>query len=169
MLIPNKFNGYSRDGIRTYHIDSGGGGGGGTQTTVTDLPDWAKPTAQKQLGLAEAATDINQNPFQSFGGIKDASGKQVGFDASKVVAGQDPLQQQAYQGAANLQTSPQLGMATGLMAAASQRALNTGYRPGQFQNQYYGFDPYQSGEFQNQFQAPGQYQSGQFGDRKSVV
>jgi hypothetical protein len=141
----------------------GGGGGNSTQTQVVDLPDWAKPTAQKQLGLAEAATDINQNPFQSFGGVKDASGRQVGFDASKVVAAQDPLQQQAYQGAGNLQTSPQLGMASGLMGAATQRALNTGYRPGQFQNQYYGFDPYQSGEFQNQFQAPGQFQAGQFG------
>jgi hypothetical protein len=165
MLIPNKFNGYSRDGRREYHFGGGGGGGSGsgTQTQVVDLPDWAKPTAQRQLGLAESVTDINQNPFQSFGGIQDASGQQVGFDPSKVVAGQDPLQQQAYQGAGSMQTSPQLGMASGLMAAASQRALNTGYRPGQFQNQYYGFDPYQSGEFQNQFQAPGQYQSGQFG------
>ena len=149
MLIPNKFNGYSRDGIRVYPMGGGGGGGGGTSTQVVDLPEWAKPTAQKQLALTEATTDINKNPFQSFGGIKDESGKQVGFDASKVVAGMDPLQQQAYQGAGNLQTSPQLGMASGLMAAASQRALN--------------FDPYQSGEFQNQFQAPGQYQSGQFG------
>ena len=141
----------------------GGGSGGGTQTQVVDLPDWAKPTAQKQLGLAESVTDINRNPFQSFGGTKDASGRQVGFDPSKVVAGMDPLQQQAYQGAGSMQTSPQLGMASGLMGAASQRALNTGYRPGQFQNQYYGFDPYQSGEFQNQFQAPGQFQTGQFG------
>lgn len=28
MLIPNKFNGYSRDGIRLYHFGGGGGGGG---------------------------------------------------------------------------------------------------------------------------------------------
>ena len=147
MLIPNKFNGYSRDGIRTYHMGGGGGGGGGTSTQVTDLPDWAKPTAQKQLALTEAQTDINRNPFQSFGGVKDASGKQVGFDASKVVAGMDPLQQQAYQGAGNLQTSPQLGMASGLMGVAAQRALNTGYRPGQFQNQFQAPDQYQSGQF----------------------
>ena len=154
MLIPNKFNGYSRDGIRTYHMGGGGGGGGGTSTQVTDLPDWAKPTAQKQLALTEAQTDINKNPFQSFGGVKDASGKQVGFDASKVVAGMDPLQQRAYQGAGNMQTSPQLGMASGLMAAASQRALNTGYRPGQFQNQ---------------FQAPGQFQAGQFNAQQTYA
>jgi hypothetical protein len=143
-------------------IYGGGGGGGGTSTQVVDLPEWAKPTAQKQLALTEATTDINKNPFQSFGGIKDASGKQVGFDATKVVAGQDPLQQTAYQGAKDLQTSPQLGQASGLMGLATQRALDTSYNPGQFQNQYQGFDPYQSGQFQNQFQAPGQYQTGQF-------
>jgi hypothetical protein len=132
MLIPNKFNGYSRDGIRVYPMGGGGGGGGGTSTQVVDLPDWAKPTAQKQLGLAEATTDINKNPFQSFGGVKDASGKQVGFDPSKVVAGMDPLQQQAYQGAGGMQTSPQLGMASGLAGTAAQRALGMNYDPGQF-------------------------------------
>jgi hypothetical protein len=132
MLIPNKFNGYSRDGRREYPIGGGGGGGDATQTQVVDLPDWAKPTAQKQLGLAESLTDINQNPFQSFGGIKDASGKQVGFDPTKVVAGMDPLQQQAYQGAGSLQTAPQFGMASGLAGAAAQRALGMNYDPGQF-------------------------------------
>ena len=116
----------------------GGGGGSATQTQVTDLPEWAKPTAQKQLGLAESVTDINQNPFQSFGGIKDASGRQIGFDPSKVVAGMDPLQQQAYRTAGGMQTSPQLGMATGLAGAAAQRALGTGY------------DPYATGQFGQQ-------------------
>jgi len=156
MLIPNKFNGYTPDGRRKYHF-GGGSGGGGTSTQVNDVAKWARPTAQRQLGLAESVTDTNKNPFQSFGGIKDASGQQVGFDPSKVVAGMDPLQQQAYQGAGNMQTSPQLGAASGLMGTAAQRALGMDYAPGQFQNQYYGFDPYQSGKFQNQFQA------GQFG------
>ena len=128
MLIPNKFNGYARDGRREYHF-GGGGGGSSTQTQVVDLPEWAKPTAQKQLGLAESVTDINKNPFQSFGGVKDASGRQVGFDPSKVVAGMDPLQQQAYRTAGGMQTSPQLAMATGLAGTAAQRALGMGYDP----------------------------------------
>jgi hypothetical protein len=159
MLIKSKFEGYTKDGIRLYPIDMGGdsGGGGGGGTTVTDLPDWAKGTAQKSLAGAEALT------FQ-----KDAQGNITGLQPYQQYTGErtaqfTPLQQQAFTGAGSMQTSPQLGMASGLTAAASQRALNTGYRPGQFQNQYYGFDPYQSGEFQNQFQAPGQYQSGQFG------
>jgi hypothetical protein len=152
-----------KDGGRIIYGGGGSGGGGGTSTQVVDLPDWAKPTAQKQLGLAESQTDINKNPFSSFGGIKDASGKQVGFDASKVVAGMDPLQQTAYQGAKDLKTSPQLDRATAMMGTAAQRALDMGYTPGQFQNQYQGFDPYQSANFQNRFQAPSQFQAGQFG------
>jgi hypothetical protein len=137
MLIPNKFNGYSRDGRREYHIDSGGSSAPAQQTNtqVVDLPDWAKPTAQKQLGLAESVTDINQNPFQSFGGIKDASGKQIGFDPTKVVAGMDPLQQQAYNTAGGMQLSPQFGQAMGLAGTAASRGLGMQY------------DPYATGQF----------------------
>jgi hypothetical protein len=160
MLIPNKFNGYSRDGVRIYHM-GGGGGGGGTSTQVVDVPEWARGTAESTLKKTEALT--TDRPFKSFAGQYDQAGNQIGFDASKAVAGMDPLQQQAYQRAGSMQTSPQLGMATGLMGTAAQRALDMGYTPGQFQNQYQGFDPYQSANFQNQFQAPGQYQSGQFG------
>jgi hypothetical protein len=153
-----------KEGGRIVYGGGGSGGGGGTQTTVTDVPEWARGTAERTLTKTEALT--TDRPFKSFAGQYDQAGNQIGFDASKAVAGMDPLQQTAYQGAEALQASPQLGMASGLMAAASQRALNTGYNPGQFQNQYYGFDPYQSGEFQNQFQSPGQYQSGQFGSQQ---
>jgi hypothetical protein len=124
-----------KEGGRIIYGGGGGGGGSSTQTQVVDLPEWAKPTAQKQLGLAESVTDINKNPFQSFGGVKDASGKQIGFDPSKVVAGMDPMQQRAYQGAGNLQTSPELGAAAGLMGTATGRALGTQY------------DPYATGQF----------------------
>ena len=124
-----------KEGGRIVYGGGGGGGGSSTQTQVVDLPDWAKPTAQRQLGLAESVTDINRNPFQSFGGVKDASGRQVGFDPSKVVAGFDPLQQQAYQRAGGMQTSPQLGQAMGLAGTVANRALGT------------QFDPYATGQF----------------------
>jgi len=128
-----------KEGGRVIYGGGGSGdGGGGTSTQVVDLPDWAKPTAQKQLGLAEATTDINRNQFQSFGGIKDASGRQVGFDPTKVVAGMDPLQQQAYRTAGGMQTSPQLGTAMGLAGAAASRGLGT------------QFDPYVTGQFGQQ-------------------
>jgi hypothetical protein len=107
----------------------GGGGGGGsstnTQTQVVDLPEWAKPTAQKQLGLAESVTNINQNPYQSFGGIKDSSGRQVGFDPSKVVAGMDPMQQRAYQGVGSMQVPGQFGQGMDITGAGVRGAFGT--------------------------------------------
>jgi hypothetical protein len=132
--------------------DDGGGGGGSsqpantTQTQTAELPEWARGYAKDTLAKGAALTDINQNPFQSFGGIKDASGRQVGFDPSKVVAGMDPMQQRAYQGAGNLQTSPELGMASGMLGTATGRALDTQYNPyatGQFGAQAGQYmDPY---------------------------
>jgi hypothetical protein len=130
-----------KEGGRTIY-GGGGSGGGGTSTQVTDLPDWAKPTAERTLSKTEALT--TDRPFKSFAGQYDQAGNQIGFDASKAVAGMDPLQQQAYQGAYGMQTSPQLGMATGLMGTAAQRALGMGYAPGQF-----GFQQAQAPNLQN--------------------
>jgi len=127
---------------RIIYGGGGSGGGGGTSTQVVDLPDWAKPTAERTLSKTEALT--TDRPFKSFAGQYDQAGNQIGFDASKAVAGMDPLQQQAYQGAYGMQTSPQLGMATGLMGTAAQRALGMGYAPGQF-----GFQQAQAPNLQN--------------------
>jgi hypothetical protein len=119
-----------KEGGRVIYGGGGSGGGGGTSTQVIDLPDWAKPTAERTLTKTEALT--TDRPFKSFAGQYDQAGNQIGFDASKAVAGMDPLQQQAYQGAGGMQTSPQLGMATGLAGTAAQRALGMNYDPGQF-------------------------------------
>ena len=44
-------------------VYGGGGSSSGTQTTTTDVPDWAKETAQRNLAKAESvATD---KPYQS--------------------------------------------------------------------------------------------------------
>jgi hypothetical protein len=131
MLIKSKFEGYSKDGIRLYPCDGGGGGGQPTQTTQTsDLPDWAKGFAKDVLGKGEALTGSR---YQTYGGERQAQ-----FT---------PLQQQAFQGAANMGPSAATGQGIDFASQAAQRALNTGYNAGQFQNQ---------------FQAPGQYQAGQF-------
>jgi hypothetical protein len=110
----------------------GGGGGGSppaTQTSVSDLPEWARPTAQRTIGKAEAITDVSQNPYQS-------------YDKSRV-AGFKPLQEQAFTGAEQLGPSA-LGAQAGQFAgAATLGALGTGY------------DPYQMGQFTGQ--AVGQY------------
>ena len=122
---------------------SGGGGGGGTTTQVTDLPDWARPYAQRSLGMAEGLTTT-----------KDAEGNIIGpsqYQARPVgtdVQGADPLQQRAYQGVGGMQMPGQTGEASNITQEAAYRALNSQYQPG-----YFG----------NQFQAPQQYQPSQFG------
>jgi hypothetical protein len=102
----------------------GGGGSSSppaTQTQVSDLPDWAKPYAKETLGKGQALTDINQNPYQTYKGER--------------IAGFQPMQQQSFQGAAEMQPSG-LGAQAGQMAgAATMGALGTTY------------DPYRMGQF----------------------
>jgi len=116
--------------------DSGGGGGGSSnQTSSTtqtqDLPDWAKPYAQDVLSKGKAITDINQNPYQAYGGQR--------------IAGFTDLQNQAFQGAQNMQPSQQLGMGTNAAVGAGLGGLNVANQAttGGFQNQVGGYmNPY---------------------------
>ena len=76
---------------------SGGGGGGSApapdKTTQTmELPEWARPYAQSTLAKGEALTDINQNPYQQYGGNR--------------IAGFSPMQMRSFQGAANMDAGP---------------------------------------------------------------
>jgi hypothetical protein len=45
MIIPNKFNGYSRDGVRVYPLGGGGGGGGEPAPTAPAAPPARLPSA----------------------------------------------------------------------------------------------------------------------------
>ena len=108
-------------GVFGLYMDSGGSSAPASQTTVSDLPDWAKPYAKETLGKGQALTDIDKNPYQTYGGEK--------------VAGFSPMQQQSFQGAAGMQPS-ELGAQAGQMAgAATMGALGTSY------------DPYRMGQF----------------------
>lgn len=95
----------------------GGGGGGSsppaTQTQVSDLPDWAKPYAQKALAGAEALT------FQ-----KDAEGNITGLQPYQAYTGErtaqfTPLQKQAFESAGNLAFSPSQFQAAGVDAGTA--------------------------------------------------
>ena len=95
-------------------------------TQVAELPEWARGYAKDALAKGSALTDINQNPYQQYGGER--------------IAGFSPMQQQAFQGAANMQPSQQLGFGSDLAGAAGIGALSTNYqgrnfRGGQFDNQ----------------------------------
>jgi hypothetical protein len=84
-----------------------------------ELPEWARGYAKDTLAKTSALTDINTNPYQQYGGER--------------IAGFNPMQQQAFQGAANMQPSQQVGMGSDIAGMAGLSALNTNYQGGNFQ------------------------------------
>jgi hypothetical protein len=94
----------------------GGGGGGGApaQQTVTQtsIPEYARPYVETMLGKSEALTDINQNPYQAYGGQR--------------IAGFNPVQEQAFKNVQNMQTAPQIGAGTALAGTAGLGAIGAG-------------------------------------------
>ena len=112
------------------------GGGSSTptdtkQTTVTELPEWAKPYAKDILSKGSALTDISQNPYQTYGGAR-----QAGFS---------PLQTQAMTNAQNMQTPEQGQAGTALSAISGLGGLNVAGQANTqgFQNQVGGYmNPY---------------------------
>ena len=94
--------------------------------TQTTIPDYAKPYVEEMLGSAAGLTDINQNPYMQYMGDR--------------VAQFSPLQKQAYDNAALMQSSPQLQDATAMAGLAGLGALNTQYT----------YDPYKSASITDQ-------------------
>jgi len=95
----------------------GGGGGEGqpptsTTQTVLSYPPEVKPLVMKTLN--EAITQASM-PYQQYTGDR--------------LAGFDPLQLTAQQGAANLRTSPSLDTATNMAQQVGLRGLQTNYDP----------------------------------------
>ena len=80
--------------------------------TNTSIPEYARPYVENMLGKSEALTDINQNPYQTYGGER--------------LAGFTPLQQQAFSNAANMTTSGATGMGIGLAGLAGGQAMGAG-------------------------------------------
>jgi hypothetical protein len=80
--------------------------------TNTSIPEYARPYVENMLGRSEALTDINQNPYQAYGGER--------------LAGFTPLQQQAFSNAANMTTSGATGMGIGLAGLAGGQAMGAG-------------------------------------------
>jgi hypothetical protein len=133
---------------------SGGGGGGqaSQQTSVQDLPEWAKPYAQQTLAQAQALT---QQPYQT-------------YDINRI-AGFSPLQQQAQQQAADMTTAGQIDLGSNLAAAAGLNALGTQYNAPTYTNQFQAPGQYQptSTDFQN-VSAPSNLQTFQMGPAQNV-
>jgi hypothetical protein len=116
MIIPTKFDGYGEGGRLTSTrrvYDSGGGSSApAKQTQITDLPDWAKPSAQRLMAKGEALT---ATPYQQYRGERTAQ-----FT---------PLQQQSFQSAGQLQPSQAGQVGMGVAGEAAGRALGMQYDP----------------------------------------
>ena len=136
---------------------SGGGGGAPTQSTTntSNIPEYARPYVETMLGATQqqlfntapgpdGTTQITSvKPYQAFGsasGEVDASGNPMlrGLGPGEMTAARsayapfDPLQNQAYQGAANLQVPGQYGQATDVAGAGIMGALGTAGQAGQY-------------------------------------
>ena len=110
-----------KEGGRVVYGDGGGGGNepAQTQTQISELPEWAKGYAKDTLAKSAALTDVNQNPYQTYGANR--------------IAGFSPMQLQSQQNAANMKTSGATGFGTQLAGAAGLGALGAQYDPTQFQ------------------------------------
>lgn len=100
--------------------------------TNTSIPEYARPYVENMLGKSEALTDINQNPYQTYGGER--------------LAGFTPLQQKAFGDVANMTTSGATGMGIGLAGLAGGQAMGAG-------NQYMRMatDPYAQAAFMSPY------------------
>jgi len=103
-----------------------------TQTTqiTSTIPDYAKPYAQQLLGSVFGGQDPTTGQF-----IPGLIGQGYQPYGRQRTAGFSPLQQQAMEGIAGMQVSPELGEAAGLASLAGRQAgqLGLSYQPMQYQ------------------------------------
>lgn len=122
--------------------------------TQTNIPEYIQPYVERMLGKAEA---LSKQGYQY-------------YDKDRI-AGFTPLQQQAYQNIANMQTSPQLGQATNLAQQSGLGALNAGQQYAQQATNPYAVQAYMSPYIQAALQPQMQEairQSGMMGQQNAA-
>lgn len=100
-----------------------------TSMSQTTIPEYAQPYVERMLGKAEAFTEA---PYQAYGGER--------------IAGFTPMQQQAFQGAADLGPARQLGLGTQMAGISGLQALGAGQN---YQNM--ATDPYAVGSYMSPY------------------
>jgi hypothetical protein len=103
--------------------------------TQTSIPEYAKPYVEKMLGKTEALTNA---PYQAYQGER--------------IAGFSPMQQQAQQGMANLQTSQQLGTGSQLAGLSGLGSLGAGQNYAMQATNPYAMQAYMSPYVENALQ-----------------
>jgi len=93
--------------------------------TQTSIPEYARPYVESMLGKSEALTDINQNPYQNYGGQRIADFNQNQQNAFANVFSQAP--------------ASQLGSATNLAGQAGLGAIGMQGQAGQLGQEALGY------------------------------
>jgi len=111
-------------------------GGGSSQPNQTysqtsNIPEYAQPYVEQMLGAAQGEI-FNANGT----GIKPY--KPFSSNPNDYFAGFSPMQQRAQQQAANMQVTPETGMAAGMAGAAGLGGLGTQYNPMGAYSQQFG-------------------------------
>ena len=106
-----------------------------TNTTVqnTNIPEYAQPYVENMLGAAQSQM-YNQNADGTLGSLQ--AYKPYSTNPSDYVAGFSPMQNQAMQGTAGLQTPGQFGQASGLAGASGLGSLSMAGQLANTGNQY---------------------------------
>lgn len=120
--------------------------------TESSLSNWVGPYVTDMLGKAGA---WSETPYQAYQG--------------PLTAGQSPLQQNAFQGLANLTVPTAMGDAATTAGNVASAAGGMGYNQNSFSSQYGGVGPYTAATMPNQYNAPGSFQSGQFANQYEGV
>jgi len=112
-----------------------------TNQTITQvsIPEYIRPNIERLLGKTEALTDINQNPYKTYGGQR--------------IADFSPMQQRAFNDVGNMQTAGQLGTASNLAGQAGLGAYGMAGNMANAGNNYYGMatNPYTTQAFMNPY------------------
>lgn len=127
MKLLNLFNPLRLVEQLTLGFTQGNSGSGPTNQniTTTSIPEYIRPYVEKTVGRAYDLTDVNENPFQAYGGQRNAA-----FT---------PMQAQAMQDVANMQTSGQLESATNLATAAGMGGIGAQQTAQGLQNTALGY------------------------------
>ena len=111
-------------------MGKGGGGSQPTQTTAyqTNLPEYAQPYVETMLGATQRQL-FNTTPGTD-GGPDQITGfkpyQPYSTNVNDYFAGPSPMQQQSYQGMANMQVAPQLAQGSQLAGTAGIGSLGLG-------------------------------------------
>lgn len=117
-ILRSKHSGWTHEGRRTPFMGGGGGGGQPTQSTsyTTNVPEYARPYVENMLESTQK--QIYTDDMTGFRPYRPYS-----TDVNQYFAGFSPLQQQAQQTTAGLQTPGQFGDATTLAGTSGLGAL----------------------------------------------